>query len=278
MSLSPSPATGAVSRAVSAPVLEVFASVQGEGMHVGEPQVFLRLAGCPLRCQWCDTPGSWALPANDAARARIGGARDEDGWATPFRVATWIAEVERGEPRTISVTGGEPLLWPAFLRELPTFTGERRLHLETAGAHPAELEDVHAAFDHLSVDLKLPADMNAPVALDAASDVPTSEAEWAHARRRVLALLHERAATFPDKDACVKIVVAGGRAPRAFEPLLDDVMRIAPDVPVYLQPATPIGRVDAPAPDVLLELAELALDRELLVRVVPQVHRALRLP
>ena len=35
------------------PVMEVFASIQGEGAYVGEPQVFVRLRGCPLRCAYC---------------------------------------------------------------------------------------------------------------------------------------------------------------------------------------------------------------------------------
>jgi len=48
----------AIQATIAAPVLEVFASIQGEGAYVGEPQVFLRLRGCPLRCAWCDTPGS----------------------------------------------------------------------------------------------------------------------------------------------------------------------------------------------------------------------------
>ena len=49
----------------SAPVMEVFASFQGEGLYAGEPQVLVRLRGCPLRCPWCDTPGSWRIPEED---------------------------------------------------------------------------------------------------------------------------------------------------------------------------------------------------------------------
>src|SRR5262249_30731890 len=51
-----------------APVMEVFASIQGEGAFVGEPQVFLRLRGCPVRCRWCDTPASWRVADGDRAR------------------------------------------------------------------------------------------------------------------------------------------------------------------------------------------------------------------
>ena len=262
-------------RALQAPVLEVFASVQGEGLFVGEPQVLLRLAGCPLRCSWCDTPGSWAVPTGEK-QVRIAtrdGARRESAWATPFRIATWIQEVEEGRPRTLSVTGGEPLVWPDFLLELPTFLGERRLHLETAGAHPAALARVIGIVDHVSLDLKLPADLGAPVALEGTADElgPTDTAAWAEVRARTLELVR------PEQD-CAKLIVAGARRLLEFMPLLDDVADIAPELPVFLQPVTPMHGALAPSRALLEGLVDAALARSLSVRVVPQVHRALRLP
>lgn len=264
-------------RELSAPVLEVFASLQGEGQFVGEPQVFVRLFGCPLRCRWCDTPGSWRVP--DEPRARVGaaaGVRREDGWATPFQVATWIAAAEPGNARTISVTGGEPLLWPAFLRALRTLTGSRRIHLETAGAHPEALAEVLTAVDHVSLDLKLPADLDEPVPLSAPAGgareaVPRSAAEWSATRARVLALVAGR-------DACGKLIVAGGREPAAFVPILDDVAARAPSLPLFVQPVTPVNGVSAPDVAALEELCELAGERGLSARVVPQIHRLLGIP
>ena len=55
---------------VTAPVMEVFCSIQGEGLWVGQPQTFLRLRGCPLRCRYCDTPGSWEW-TDDPPEARL---------------------------------------------------------------------------------------------------------------------------------------------------------------------------------------------------------------
>lgn len=266
-----------------APVLEVFASLQGEGLFVGEPQVFVRLFGCPLRCRWCDTPGSWRVPAAPRARlALAGGARRaEEGWATPFQVATWIAAAEPGRPRTISVTGGEPLLWPGFLSALRTYTGPRRIHLETAGAHPEALAEVLDAVDHVSLDLKLPADLDRPEPLGRAFDgevaeptsepVPADAVQWAETRARVLELVRGR-------DACAKVIVSGARAAAEFRGLLDDVAAIAPELPVFLQPVTPMNGVPAPSGAQLAELVELGLERGLTLRVVPQVHRLLGIP
>jgi organic radical activating enzyme len=267
---------------VVAPLSEVFASVQGEGAYVGEPQVLLRLRGCPLRCRWCDTPGSWGVGPHDRAHVRLpGAARGEPAWATPFQAACWVAEVEPGAPRTVSVTGGEPLMWPAFVLGLRDVLGPRRLHLETAGGHPESLERVLPACDHVSLDLKLPADLDAPEPLVPPADVedaprafersPRSAEDWREARARDLGLVRGR-------DAAAKLVVAGGRSAEAYEELLDDLARLAPDLPLYVQPATPAGGVRAPAEDLVDEVVELARELGLAVRVVPQLHRLMGLP
>ncbi len=265
--------TATTSTRARAPVLEVFASIQGEGRYVGEPQVFLRLWGCPLRCRWCDTPGSWLLPSEPRTRiASLQGTRRERGWASPFQAATWIAEAEPGRARTISVTGGEPLLWPLFLRELRRYVGARRIHLETGGAHPEALEQVLDSVDHVSLDLKLPADLDPPVEVEGGGErAPRDALEWAAVRSRTLELVRGR-------DACGKLIVAGGRQALEFRALLDDVASIAPELPLFLQPVTPMNGVRAPGADLMSELVELALERSLTVRVVPQVHRLLEVP
>src|SRR5688572_9174526 len=226
-----------LSTRVAAPVMEVFASIQGEGAYVGEPQVLVRLRGCPLRCRWCDTPGSWTLAREESAHvAAVAGARREGAWATPFQVACWIREVEPSGPRTVSVTGGEPLMWPEFVLGLRGVIGERRLHLETGGGHPQSLARALEAVDHVSLDLKLPSDLRAPVPLATPADAaegaaqrfeasPHSAAQWRAARARDLALVRGR-------DACGKLIVAGDRRAEEFEELVLDVARLAPELPL----------------------------------------------
>lgn len=74
-------------------ISEIFISIQGEGRKAGEPTVFVRIAGCNLKCVWCDTPHAWR-----------GG--------TEMPLEQVVAQVHGAELRSVCVTGGEPLLDP----------------------------------------------------------------------------------------------------------------------------------------------------------------------
>jgi len=74
-------------------VVEVFHSLQGEGTLVGVPSVFVRLAGCPLRCRWCDTAYAWDYS--------VGEELDPAGI---------VEQVDRWPCRHVVLTGGEPLV------------------------------------------------------------------------------------------------------------------------------------------------------------------------
>lgn len=76
-------------------IVEIFPSIQGEGLRQGEPTIFLRLAGCNLRCPFCDTKYAW----------REG--RD----MTPGEILSIIKKIRKRFPAGwICVTGGEPML------------------------------------------------------------------------------------------------------------------------------------------------------------------------
>jgi 7-carboxy-7-deazaguanine synthase len=76
-------------------IAEIFASIQGEGLRQGEPTVFIRLAGCNLRCSFCDTKRAWT------------GGRVK----SIERIAAEAARLRKSRPAEwIVLTGGEPLL------------------------------------------------------------------------------------------------------------------------------------------------------------------------
>jgi 7-carboxy-7-deazaguanine synthase len=96
-------------------VNEIFFSIQGEGTRAGQPCVFVRLTGCPLRCTWCDT----------AYAFHEGAKRTEDDV---------LAQVESYPCNLVELTGGEPLSQPAafpFITRLLD-TG-RQVLVETSG-------------------------------------------------------------------------------------------------------------------------------------------------
>jgi 7-carboxy-7-deazaguanine synthase len=245
------------------PLIELFSSIQGEGAFAGQPQVFLRLAGCPLRCNWCDTPESWPISVPGGGLRRTLASAEE--------VARQVESLDPGGNRPLSVTGGEPLMWPGFLLDLRSALPDRRLHLETSGAFPGSLQRVRDSFDHLSVDLKLPSDLAPPIPLGEGFEAPPrGEGAWGEARRAVLPLLEGR-------DACLKLVVAGGHSSERFDPLFADCSDFAPTTPLFLQPVTPTRGISAPDASAVETLVASAESRGLVVRVVPQLHPLLGL-
>ena len=97
-------------------ITEIFFSLQGEALTVGIPTTFVRLTGCPLRCQYCDT-----------AYAFTGGVY--------MSVDEIIERVAAYSTQYITVTGGEPLAQKACLSLLTTLCDSGyKVSLETSGA------------------------------------------------------------------------------------------------------------------------------------------------
>lgn len=117
-------------------ITEIFYSLQGEARTVGCPTVFIRLTGCPLRCQYCDT--EYAFTGGE--------------W---MDLSAIVAEVKKYDTNYVTVTGGEPLAQPNCISLLQQLcdTGYD-VSLETSGALP--LDDVDARVTKV-MDVKTPA-------------------------------------------------------------------------------------------------------------------------
>jgi len=115
---------------------EIFYSLQGEADTVGIPTVFVRLTGCPLRCQYCDT-----------AYAFHGGE-----W---WELEAILERVQALGGRYVCVTGGEPLAQKSCHELLSALADAgHRVSLETSGALPIETVDPRVI---RIVDVKTPA-------------------------------------------------------------------------------------------------------------------------
>lgn len=95
-------------------VIEIFTSLQGEGIRIGMPSTFVRLSDCNLSCAWCDTTYAW-----------------KDGERAPVRALTPSEIVEEVRARSLVLTGGEPLLHD--LSSLLALLGDSHVTVETNG-------------------------------------------------------------------------------------------------------------------------------------------------
>ncbi len=117
-------------------ITEIFFSIQGEARTVGLPTIFIRLTGCPLRCQYCDT--TYAFTGGE--------------WWTLRAIQDHI---QRYQIRHVTVTGGEPLAQKACLPLLVMLCDAGyHVSLETSGAMP--IQEVDARVSRV-MDLKTPA-------------------------------------------------------------------------------------------------------------------------
>ena len=97
-------------------IAEIFASLQGEGRNQGKPCLFIRLAGCNLRCRWCDT-----------AYAQDGGI--ETG------IDAILEHIQSQNLSYVCITGGEPLLQADELEQLLVLLNQKgySIDIETNG-------------------------------------------------------------------------------------------------------------------------------------------------
>jgi 7-carboxy-7-deazaguanine synthase len=117
-------------------ITEIYQSIQGESSYAGLPCVFVRTAGCDLRCVWCDSEFTFT-----------GGTR--------ISVDQIVAEVDKYDCRLVELTGGEPLLQPDIY-ELATRLCDRghAVLIETGGHRDVSKLDPRVV---RIMDLKCPA-------------------------------------------------------------------------------------------------------------------------
>lgn len=251
------------SREAVAELVEIFSGVQGEGTLVGERQIFIRFAGCNLRCRFCDTPTARAPSARFRAE-QTPGRRDFESLANPAAIDDLLALVIRlHEPKSlhgsVSITGGEPLMQAdAVAALLPGIRAAGlQTYLESNGTLPEALAVVIEDLDYVSMDVKLPS--------------ATRQAPQWDAHRQFLTVCRDRR---PDGLALiVKAVVTDATPMSEIEQAAALVAETAPGAALVLQPVTPMEGIRAPGPGLVLAMQAAAKERVADVRVIPQVHK-----
>lgn len=179
-------------------VAEVFDSIQGEGLYLGERQIFVRLFGCNLHCKFCDTKLNYYK---------------EYGVLDLFNQIKSFSD----GCHSIAFTGGEPLMQKDFLKEVMILTKKENYknYLETNGTLFNDLKEIIDFVDIISMDCKLPSS--------------TGDFPYWKAHQRFLEIAFS-------KEVFVKIVICNSTRTEDLIRILNLIRKINQAVTIILQP------------------------------------------
>jgi organic radical activating enzyme len=218
-------------------IAEVFSSVQGEGLYFGEEQIFVRFFGCNLKCHFCDTP------------------QDRFSEYDPQELLHEI-KMYQDDHRTVSFTGGEPLLQKYFLREIMKLTHQEgyRNYLETNGILHSALKDVIDYVDIIAMDIKLPSSTGL-------------KDFWQH-HRKFLEIASQ-------KETFVKMVICNSTDEQDIKESLKLINEVDKFLILVLQPNS--FEDYAQMRDKLEHFKEIAMHHEITACVIQQLHKKIGL-
>ncbi|MBR5954307.1 MAG: 7-carboxy-7-deazaguanine synthase QueE [Methanobrevibacter sp.] len=229
---------------MKAPIIEIFSSFQGEGLLIGERQIFVRFAGCNLNCSYCDT--------NDSKSEKSGTLM------TPDEVTEEINKLITPDCKTISFTGGEPSLYPDFISEVSK-KFNLNIMLETNGTLPDNI-DLIEKLDVVSLDIKLPEHFDG----DFDDEIFLNEI-------KSLNLLIEKSI-----NVYCKVVILPSTKIKSFKEVVEKLSRnisSKSNLKIIIQPSSPLGEWK----NINFKLFEFSevVGQYFEVSTIPQIHKIL---
>jgi 7-carboxy-7-deazaguanine synthase len=235
---------------------EIFVSFQGEGAHVGRRHLFLRLAGCNLRCRYCDTPDSLERTAEYTVY-RESTVEVCPNPVSAAQVAALVRQIldQEAPIEALAVTGGEPLTQADFLADvLRLGRFPVPILLETNGVLPNRLRNLLPLVDIVSMDIKPPSN--------------TGEGVFWEEHAAFLDLCRE-------KDVYVKILVDETTSNEDLERAARLIGAISQHMPTFMQPIVDQAGLPTIGAERLAGLYRIARQQLGSVRVLPQTHKLL---
>ena len=216
-------------------IAEVFQSIQGEGLYIGEKQIFVRFSDCNLNCKFCDT--------------RLSRFREYGTGELFEELKTYDNSIH-----SISFTGGEPLLQKDFLKEVLRLAHQHgfKNYLDTNGTLADELEETIDYLDIVAMDLKLPSS--------------TGLDNFWDAHRRFLKIASRR-------QVFLKAVICESTEKKDLAEALDLIKETNRYVVLVLQPDSNAGynRIN----EKLEGFRDFSIDNGVATCIIPQMHKIL---
>lgn len=222
-------------------ITEIFSSIQGEGICVGEKHLFVRFRSCNIACNFCD----------EFAKTRYQ-ELSTDGIIDQLK----RLEQDSGPHESVSLTGGEPLIYLPFLKGLMAELKQEgfRTYLETNGILPRALREVLDLSDMIAMDIKLPS--------------VTKERSFFAEHEEFLKIAAQR-------TVFVKMVVSKEASISEFLTAVNLMARVDRNIPLILQPKTNLSDQSLEPGIVNMLSSWVSIARRVLtcVRVIPQTHK-----
>ena len=220
---------------MKAKIAEVFDSIQGEGLYLGERQIFMRFFGCNLNCKFCDT--------------KLDTFKEYE----PDDLFNCLKSSFNGI-RSISLTGGEPLIQKDFLKEFLPLVKRAgyRTYLETNATLPEALKEIIDYVDIIAMDFKFPSS--------------TGLKDFWQEHRRFLEIASK-------KKVFVKAVICNSTDLVDLRRAIELLSNFNQDIPFILQPNS--FEISKSLINKLWEFQRDSLDLLSDVRLIPQMHKLL---
>ncbi len=231
---------------------EIFTSIEGEGILYGTKTLFVRFAGCPFTCFYCDTPESLPL--------------DSGKEYTTEQVCDLIDSSIHDNTYKVNFTGGEPLIQHEAVAELAEHVQKKqiRTYLESSCFDSERFRHVLPFIDIAKVEIK------------------TKDSEFVDAKHynRMVenAVMCLELAASSKSTTYVKIVASSKTTPKELEDIARQIFSTISSNEISGFVIQPTYGVAEPSLELLLSLYDAVYPYYIQVKVVPQLHKLIGAP
>ena len=233
-------------------LFEIFTSVEGEGILYGTKTLFVRLAGCPFTCFYCDTKES--LPLDSGTEYTIDEANE------------LIDTNLQNQTYKVNFTGGDPLIQHQAVAQLAKHIQNKKIptYLESSCFDIDRFNHVLPFFDIVKIEFK------------------TKDSDFVDSKHYEKLIGHTmkclESSVKSNKTTYIKIVVSSKTQLPEFKNLVNDIFNIISKENIDGFVIQPTYGISEPSLDLLLNLYDIVFPYYIDVKVVPQLHKFIGAP
>lgn len=233
-------------------IFEIFTSIEGEGILFGTKTLFVRLAGCPFTCFYCDTKDSLPL--------------DSGTEYTTYEASQLIDSNLKHQTYKVNFTGGDPLIQHKAVALLAKHVQNKNIltYLESSCFDIDRFNHVLPFIDIVKIEFK------------------TKDSDFVDSQHYEKLIDHTmeclKSSIKTKKTTYIKIVVSSKTKLNDFTELINKIFNVIPNDAIHGFIIQPTYGISEPSLDLLLNLYDIVYPYYIDVKVVPQLHKLINAP